>query len=282
MVSRSSLLDVSELDMNKHIAVLMTCYNRVGTTLECLRRLFAQKVPDGYSFDVWLVDDASPDKTGEKVKATYPQVNVIQGTGKLFWCKGMRLAWDKASEAGDYDYYLWLNDDVMLRDCALSSVIDDCDKVELSVVVGTCSSTEMYSDVSYGATRTIPTGSPRVADKLMSGNFVLVPRNVYRTIGAICGSYHHQYGDYDYGNMLVRRGLQYYASSRFSGVCPSQPERYDKLNGKCLVRRLRLLFDERGYDIHDAFLYKLRSKGVLAALLSAFHVVFLVIKGGSK
>ena len=50
-------------------AVLMTCYDRVQTTLKCLT-LFKRacaKIEDA-QFDVWLVDDASPDCTGEKVK----------------------------------------------------------------------------------------------------------------------------------------------------------------------------------------------------------------------
>ena len=94
-------------------AILMTCYNRVGTTLRCLERLkvAAARIADA-KFDVWLVDDASPDQTGEKVKAAYPEVNVIQSPGNLFWCKGMRLAWDKAVASGiKYDFYLlptWL------------------------------------------------------------------------------------------------------------------------------------------------------------------------------
>lgn len=267
--------------MDKCIAVLMTCYNRVETTLECLRRLFAQKVPDGYSVDVWLVDDASPDMTGKKVKAAYPQVNIIQGTGKLFWCKGMRLAWDKAVESRDYDFYLWLNDDVMLRDDAVASTIADYNKVK-SVVVGTFSSTEIYSDVSYGATKTLPTGIPRLADKLMNGNFVLIPREVYETVGMMYGRYHHQYGDYDYSNMLTKKGFKFFSSSCFTGVCPQQPERYDRMNGKSLLERLRLLFDPRGYDIHDAFWYKFRSRGLFAALISICHVVFIVVKGNSK
>lgn len=70
---------------------------------------------------MWLVDDASPDQTGAKVKAAFPEVHVIEGAGGLFWCKGMRLAWDKAIASGiKYDFYLWLNDDVMLKTDALA------------------------------------------------------------------------------------------------------------------------------------------------------------------
>lgn len=41
----------------KNVAVLMTCYNRVETTLRCLRGLFAQKLPEDVTLDAWLNDD---------------------------------------------------------------------------------------------------------------------------------------------------------------------------------------------------------------------------------
>ena len=263
---------------NKRIAVLMTCYNRVDTTLECLRRLFEQGIPNGYSIDVWLVDDASPDKTGEKVKNIYPQVNVIQGTGGLFWCRGMRLAWDSASKAYDYDFYLWLNDDVILNDRAIASLLSDYDKSG-GVIVGTFSSNDKFYDVSYGATKFHPDGMPRLPDKQMNGNLVLIPRNIYKVVGPIYGNYHHQYGDYDYGNMLKKHGLEFYASSQFSGVCPQQPERYHTLNDKSLVQRVRLLLDPKGYDLHDAFIFRYRANGLFRAFVSVFHVAGKVLLG---
>ena len=75
------------------IAVLMTCHNRVETTLACLRRLTPQLSPtDG----VFLVDDGSMDGTGVKVKAEFSDVNVINGDGTLYWARGMHLAWKSA------------------------------------------------------------------------------------------------------------------------------------------------------------------------------------------
>ena len=169
---------------------------------------------------MWLVDDASPDKTGEKVKKQCPQVNVIQGTGQLFWSKGMRLAWDKAGVANDYDFYLWLNDDVRLKDEALLNMLNDFAKVG-GVIVGTFSSDETETDVSYGANSDFPDGSlPKAGTCGMNGNMVLVPKAVYDAVGPICGKYHHQYGDYDYGWQLRKKGLEFYSSSYFCGVCP--------------------------------------------------------------
>lgn len=260
----------------RRIAVLMTCYNRVSTTLTCLRELFQQALPNDFELEVYLVDDASPDGTGSHVKAEFPRVHVIAGVGGLFWCRGMRLAWDKAAADSDYDFYLWLNDDVVLKHGAIASLLADHESVH-SVVVGTFSSDADETIVAYGATRSRPTGLPRIADECMNGNLVLIPRDVFKVVGPICGLYHHQYGDYDYGYQLRRKGFQFYVSSKFSGVCPQQPERYLHLRGRSLPARLKLLFEPKGYSLHDAFLYRYRNWGLLRALLSVIHVIGLVV-----
>ena len=46
-------------------------------------------------------------------KQHYPNVNLIQGNGKLFWAGGMRLGWRTALKSKEYDAFLLLNDDVI-------------------------------------------------------------------------------------------------------------------------------------------------------------------------
>ena len=176
------------------IAVLMTCYNRVDTTMECLRCLFKQSVPDGHSLDVWLVDDGSPDGTGDKVKTGYPQVHVIKGRGDLYWCKGMHLAWVSAAEACDYDGYLWLNDDVMLFDGVIEMMVKDAESVaDESILIG--ATVDDGGHVVYGMSgesgKIVPKGYPYQGRGEMSGNFVYVSRSVFQRIGMIYGGYSH-------------------------------------------------------------------------------------------
>lgn len=261
--------------MNR-IAILMTCYNRVQTTLGCLRMLFAQKLPEGCAIDVWMVDDASPDGTGERVRTEFPQVHVIKSEGELFWCKGMRLAWDEAVKGDDYDFLLWLNDDVKLKVGAIAGLLVDYAQTG-GVIVGTFSSDERESDVSYGATGDRPDGAPRIGDKGMNGNLVLIPRDIYEKVGPICGSYSHQYGDYDYGWQVRKHGFQYYASSQFCGVCPQQPERYFHLKSRSLKERVKLLFNPKGFCLYDAFLYKYRNWGLVRGIMSIFHITVKVV-----
>ena len=252
------------------IAVLMTCYNRVETTLRCLDRLkTAAAEMLEVKFDVWLVDDASPDQTGAKVKAAFPEVHVIQSPGNLFWCKGMRLAWDSACKSGaEYDFYLWLNDDVMLKSDALVNVLRDYEKGG-GVIVGRMSSDELEREESFGMR----------GDKgdWMNGNLVLVSQEVYEKVGPICGDYRHAYGDHDYGLMAKRLGFLLRVSTGFCGVCPEQPERYHWLKDRNLWGRLKLLSDPKGYNLHDAVLFRYRNWGLGMAALCVAHMLLRAV-----
>jgi len=104
------------------VAALLTCHNRKETTLACLSSLYSQSIKDEITLNVFLTDDASTDGTGEAVREQYPQVHILHGDGNLFWCGGMRLAWQEAMKH-EPDHYLWLNDDTMLTQDALQPML---------------------------------------------------------------------------------------------------------------------------------------------------------------
>lgn len=279
----------------KNIAVLITCYNRSATTLQCLKELFGQQVPNGYSLDVWLVDDASPDKTGELVQKTYPQVNVVMGTGNLFWCKGMRLAWDSAVSSREkkgqpeYDFYLWLNDDTHLNPDALACLIRDYETVATEerpahVIVGSFTTAPESDFISYGTElngkRLVPNGRPQRAT-ILAGNCVLVPKSVYHQIGPIYGKFHHGGGDYDYAYTMLERNIPFYCASKVLGWCTANHTNFTFKN-KNLWQRLQLLWQPKGVCIHDAWVARMRHGGLFRALLSFFHVIWIVIEGKDR
>lgn len=211
------------------IAVLMTCYNRVATTLECLRHLLGSQCPDGVGIDVWLVDDRSPDKTGEAVVRTYPSVHVIQGTGSLYWCGGMRLAWSTASETNDYDGYLWLNDDTMLLPDAIRTMLEDEDCMRLKngcpVIISGCVSDDIgraatYSGRDENDTLLSPAGEPQKV-RVMNGNCVFISQRVFQELGNFPPYFTHAFGDYDYALRAAKLGIAAYISSRWVGRCNS-------------------------------------------------------------
>lgn len=281
----------------RRIAVLMTCYNRVETTLRCLRSLFSQTlvqssnptIPNQTILDVWLVDDASPDGTGEKVKTEFPQVNVIRGTGKLFWSKGMRLAWDTAAAAKDYDFYLWLNDDVELYPAALEGALADYDRVSAqnprSAIFGTLAESPGSVRISYGYNcregereKTAPSGRPQRIVGLVCGNFVLIPRAVHEAAGRIYGGYRHAGGDVDYGLVMDRTGCAKVLASAFVGWCAMNGTSLDAtIRALPLMKRIALLWNPRGRDLHDAFVFRRRNNGLLRAIVSCAHVALTVV-----
>ncbi|HDY65143.1 MAG TPA: glycosyltransferase family 2 protein, partial [Phycisphaerae bacterium] len=104
------------------IATLLTSHNRRSKTIASLEGVFSQKLPDGCTMEVFLVDDGSDDGTGEAVRHRFPRVHLLEGTGELFWSGGMRMAFTEALK-GDYDFYWWVNDDTQLSSDALDRMV---------------------------------------------------------------------------------------------------------------------------------------------------------------
>lgn len=244
---------------NYKIAVLMTCHNRRETTLACLGRLFAQ-VGDR-SFRVFLVDDGSTDGTAETVRTRFPSVTVIPGSGSLYWAAGMALAWRTAGT--DWEAVLWLNDDTMLFPGALAKLRTADDG--RSVVVGSLA--DASGRLVYGL---------GVAG-IMNGNCVLVPKAVSRQVGIICGDYAHAWADSDYALRVRRAGFSI-VSAGVVGTAECHPLR-PSLAGRSLRARWRLLFDPKGWNLHDLWLYRRRNWNTVFACLSCIHFICHVLKG---
>lgn len=246
----------------RRIAVLMTCHNRRETTVRCLRRLLPQL---GAGSRVFLVDDGSDDGTGEAVRRLFggSQVRLIPGDGTLFWAKGMSLAWETAAAEGGWDGCLWLNDDAMLNEDALAKLFAADDR--RSLVVGQlvdATGREVYGLGVNG---------------WMNGNFVYVPRRVAMKVGTICGAYAHAWADSDYAQRCRRRGVAIKGCG-VVGVTGWHPLR-PALNGTSLGARWRLLFDPKGWNLHDLWLYRRRNWTALHAVVSCTHLILKVLFG---
>ena len=243
------------------IAVLMTCHNRVNTTCECLRRLVSQ-LGDGDK--VFLVDDGSTDGTGAKVRSEYPTIRVVDADGSLYWAKGMRRAWAAAiAERKDWDAYLWLNDDTMLAPDALARMSEKNDGKNL--VVGNL--VDSTGREIYGLN----------VNGWVNGNCVLVPRAIYERIGMICGEYSHAWADSDYACQAKRAGFAIIGAG-VVGTTEWHPLR-PALAGKSFAERWRLLFDPKGWNLHDLWLYRRRNSSVIHSVASVVHMLFYVLLG---
>ncbi|MEE8340571.1 MAG: glycosyltransferase family 2 protein [Candidatus Neomarinimicrobiota bacterium] len=215
-------------------AAILTCYNRKEKTLNCLKKLTNQNGLSELTLDIYLVDDGSTDGTGDAVRKNFPQVNVLQGDGTLFWNGGMRLAFSVALKS-DYDYYLWLNDDTYLYSNALKLLLETNEiKGGNTIATGTIKD-DKTGIVNYGG-RNIKSKlqplkfillenntEPQYCDTF-NGNAVLIPRIIAQKVGNISPEYSKQHsGDIDYGLRVKYAGFESWVAPGIIGTCSSNP-----------------------------------------------------------
>lgn len=244
----------------KKIAVLLTCHNRKQKTLQCLQTLHEATLPIDYTFEVFLVDDGSIDGTGEVVQKEFPEVNIIKGTGNLFWNQGMRLAWKTAAETKDYDFYLWLNDDTILDKNGLEQILKTYVKAKVFeqnevLITAACRAVLGENNFSYGgrneAGPVIPNGNLQSC-KYINGNAVLIPKIIFKALGILSSDYTHGMGDYDYGLRATKKGFKCYTTKNYVATCPPN----EGIPGWCnpentLKMRWILLHSPRGLNIKE-------------------------------
>ena len=240
---------------NRSLAVLMTCYNRVQTTVACLEDLFTCTLPSDWTMDVYLVDDASPDESGAAVAKKFPQIRIIPGTGSLYWSGGTRLAWDTAVRQAEYDAFLWLNDDTRLYAGALVMLTETARNVaertgKEGIVVG-ATADPISRRTTYGALsagHAVPDGTPREfhANETMNGNVVWVPRSAWKQLGSLRMVYTHAMADTDYGLRAQKRSIPVWLTPNHVGNCPSNTTSGWRDPALPLVERLRVLHSPKG------------------------------------
>jgi GT2 family glycosyltransferase len=257
------------------IAAVMAVHNRKALTLACLDSLRAQQLVDG-TLDVFVLDDASTDGTAEAIEERHPEVRLLHGDGRMYWNGGMRRALDEAMP-GDYDYYLWMNDDTTLVDGQVVALLVRTEEQlrerghAPAVVVGTTRHPET-TELTYGGHvrdthrrplkwRLVQPGSEPRRCETMNGNVVLVSREVVRRVGNIDPAYVQQMGDLDYGLRATAAGCEVWVAPGVVGECASHPER--RTDVQSLVNELRRLWSVKELAPRPWFVFTRRWAGPL-------------------
>lgn len=243
------------------IAVLLTCHNRCATTIACLEALGAQCLPQHTKLTSYLVDDGCTDGSAAAVLQRFPKVQIIPGDGNLYWCGGMRAAWSSAAAAFDYDGYLWLNDDVRLFPEAISTLLTLCQEAAAtgrpSIVVGSTCDPDNDRLLTYGGWQGDKLIEPSLGVQTcdtMSGNFVLVPREVFEVVGNLSPDFRHVFGDRDYGFRARKAGFEIWVAPGFLGQCRRNP---------CPPwADPSVPFSRRWHSVHSPTVYPLREQWI--------------------
>jgi GT2 family glycosyltransferase len=214
------------------VAVLITCFNRREMTLRCLDALFAQDLPN-CAVRVFVVDDASTDGTYDAIAERFPKVQLISGTGDLFWSRGMHMAFGLAL-AEDFDYYLLLNDDTFLFKNAISKMLSTAHEMKQHgvepIIVGNTLNPDT-KQLSFGGilqgqgvwqrTFRMARHNPDRAEACdtMNANCTLIPRAVAQRVGNLDKAFQHRFGDVDYGLRAKAQGFAIYMAPGFVAEC---------------------------------------------------------------
>lgn len=213
------------------IAALACSYNRINKTKAFLQSLTTQAISAQYSLDIFLLDDQSPDDTADYVKQHFPTVKLLEGSGSLFWAGGMRMLWTKVREAGDYDFFILLNDDVRLFDGAIAKLLEAYHKStnKDNILVGTVQNFDL-TGITYGgrsllngyngdATMVEPDDTGLKECDLGNANIMLVDKGTVGKIGILSDLYTHSFADYDYTLNAKRHGVKVWVAPGFYGYC---------------------------------------------------------------
>jgi GT2 family glycosyltransferase len=241
------------------IITLTTYHNRRGQTLASLADLHAQALPKTTSLNYVLVDDGSTDGTAAAVDERFPDVEIVNGSGNLFWAGGMRHGWEQAVSNKEFDYLFVYNDDVRLEQSALSHLLDAAaNQIKPHVIVGSFLSMD-GSTTTYGGRRRSsrwhplkfagiiePDGTLQEADTL-NMNGALISRSALSEVGFLSEYFVHGAADFEYGLKLRKAGGKVIVAGQHIGRCDLNPassilpEHSERLGGS-----LQQLFDQNG------------------------------------
>jgi GT2 family glycosyltransferase len=216
------------------VSFVTTCHNRVEHTVACLESIYRQTAWDKHEFDITLMDDGSTDGTSLVVRQRFPKVNVLSGSGSLFWAGGMRQAFTRALEA-HADFYVWINDDTVLMIDAIEKMLDVAMRSRTGVgdaivVVGPTLDPATGSTSYSGWRRSgrffpgilkkvIPSGSHAVRCDTFNANCVLISSAVAQAVGNLDEAFTHSMADFDYGLRAIRKGCAIVVAPTHVATC---------------------------------------------------------------
>jgi GT2 family glycosyltransferase len=218
---------------------------------------------------VYLVDDGSTDETSDAIRKQFPQVNVIRADGNLYWSRGMRKAWAEAIR-GNYEYYLWLNDDIELYPVFFQELMECLRYGEYQCIVSGLVEDFSKESILYGGSnelkKKIRKSDVPQSIKYMNGNIVLIPKYVVDEIGIIDPVFHHDLGDVDYGLTAIEHGIKVFttriavAAGYKNDICRVRKWGYS------LIPRLKVLHSPLGSPPNINFYFRKKHFGLYNAL----------------
>ena len=247
----------------------MTVHNRKEKTLACLDSIFNQEIIlDQFAIKVVITDDGSTDGTTGAARKCYPDVNILNGSGDLYWNIGMHLAFGKAIEDG-YDFYLWVNDDTILFPEAIARLLRTSKLYQHNAIIAGSTQDPITHQRTYSGvirlhparpmhfTPVEPQNEP-VPIETMNGNCVLIPKSVVKILGNLDPAFSHATGDFDYGLRAQEKGIQVILAPGYYAYCKKNQNDF---KGASIGKKLKILISKKGLPPKDWAIFTKRYAG---------------------
>ncbi len=276
------------------IVAILASYNRQALTLGCLEALKQSADDADVVVEAILVDDASPDGTARAVRERFAWVQVVEGSGTLFWNRAMHKGFALAMQR-PADHYLWLNDDTLLNRDAIGRLLRQVTALRQDhgrplILVGATADPNT-GVISYGGRvrdsrlrpfhyRLVWHADEPVPCHVMEGNCVLIPREVARRVGNLDPFFEHAMGDTDYALRARRAGVDLFVSGGVVGVCSRNPKEGSYADRRVPFRhRWQMILGKKGLPVRSWMHFCRRHGGPLWPLHFAWPYTKLMISG---
>jgi GT2 family glycosyltransferase len=241
------------------VEIVAPVHNRREITLQCLRSLSRLETA-GLNVHTVIVDDGSTDGTGEAIRQQFPEVEVVQGDGTLWFTEGTNVG-VRTALRHEPKYILTINDDAVFDPAFLRSMVSTAERFPRSVIGSLLLlwdqphrlfQTAPVWDTWSGGWRqwhaqtiwTIPL-QPFEVDAIV-GNCVLFPVEAIREAGLMDSKHYPNFGDAEYTPRMKRMGWRLVIDPGARVFC--QPNTLPaKITKSSLRDKVRMLFTDLGH-----------------------------------
>jgi GT2 family glycosyltransferase len=214
------------------VEIVTPVHNRRNITLQCLKSI-SRINSEGLDIHTIIVDDGSTDGTSEAIREQFPDVEIVQGDGNLWFTEGTNVG-VRAALKHQPDYVLTINDDQIFDENAIKFMVETAEKYPRSVVGSLLllwdTPHKIFQvaprwETFYGGWRhwyqqtvwTIPEKPWEV--ELIVGNCVLVPAEAINQHGLMNSKKYPNFGDVEYTPRLKKKGWRLLIDPRARVFC---------------------------------------------------------------
>lgn len=118
------------------VSIIIPTYNRKEYLKSLLKQLFGQFENSDLNYNIVVVNDGSTDGTTEMLDEEFKKVQVVNGTGEWWYTKSINEGFKYAIKYFNPDYFLILNDDIVLSDSYLETLTRIIRNSDLKTIIG--------------------------------------------------------------------------------------------------------------------------------------------------